>query len=209
MIKYADGKDVAIYNGYSFRRDKRTGYYISSRKIGDKRKRLHVFVWETHNGAIPKGFQIHHKDNDKGNNDIENLELKTNKSHQKHHGKNMTEEHLEKIKINLDKARSKAPEWHGSEKGREWHKDNYQSMKHVLHEKIEKQCVICGNVFMGLKRENNKFCSNKCKSEWRRKSGIDDIIIKCERCGNEFTANKYNKRKYCSAICRNKVNTQG
>lgn len=41
MIKYYDDKNVAIVDDYVFNRDKKTGYYLSSRKIGDKKKRLH------------------------------------------------------------------------------------------------------------------------------------------------------------------------
>jgi len=63
-------------------RNKITGYY----SIGLKEKKtdnygpiyLHRLVWETANGIkIPKGWHIHHVDNDKSNNSILNLSAVT------------------------------------------------------------------------------------------------------------------------------------
>jgi hypothetical protein len=48
-------------------------------------KLAHHFVWESVNGAIPEGYEIHHIDGDKHNNDIENLKLLTRAEHQKIH----------------------------------------------------------------------------------------------------------------------------
>lgn len=45
----------------------------------------HVFVWEKHYGRIPDGMQIHHKDLDKTNNDISNLQLVTPLEHKRLH----------------------------------------------------------------------------------------------------------------------------
>lgn|SRR5574341_1298399 len=36
---------------------------------------VHKFVWELYNGLVPEGFTIDHKDNDKQNNHIDNLQL--------------------------------------------------------------------------------------------------------------------------------------
>ena len=51
----------------------RDGY----RMIGVKRfyEAEHRIVWKRHKGPIPKGMHIHHKDDNKLNNDIDNLEL--------------------------------------------------------------------------------------------------------------------------------------
>lgn len=49
-----------------------TGYYG---RTDDRRTLLHRDVWELHNGPIPRGWDIHHKDGDRANNDITNLEL--------------------------------------------------------------------------------------------------------------------------------------
>jgi len=40
-------------------------------------KMAHRIVWEKENGAIPDGYFIHHKDGNKQNNNINNLETQT------------------------------------------------------------------------------------------------------------------------------------
>jgi len=45
----------------------------------------HRVVWENHNGAIPDGYQVHHIDGNKLNNDISNLELVNPKEHKDKH----------------------------------------------------------------------------------------------------------------------------
>ena len=51
----------------------RQGYLTIS--VQGKQKFIHRLVWEEFNGVIPKGLQINHKDGNKSNNHIDNLEL--------------------------------------------------------------------------------------------------------------------------------------
>lgn len=44
-------------------------------------KTIHRMVWEYYNGKIPEGYVIHHKDENKLNNSIDNLQLLTRKEH--------------------------------------------------------------------------------------------------------------------------------
>lgn len=53
--------------------------------INRKSIKLHVYVWEKQNGEKPKGYDIHHKDFNKGNYDLSNLELLSYSDHQKLH----------------------------------------------------------------------------------------------------------------------------
>lgn len=197
MIQYVDNGDLAIFDGLSFRRDKKTGYYLNAKT----HKRLHVYVWEHFNGAIPKGYEIHHKDFDKKNNEIENLQMLTSKEHHEIHGSALTDDQREWRRKNLaENARPKASEWHGSNAGSEWHRQHYEQVKDKLYVKKKFVCEYCGKEFEST-QVNSKFCSNNCKSAARRKSGVDNVVKICERCGNEYTANKYQKTKYCES-CR-------
>lgn len=67
---------------YMFYNDKvyrlgRHGYYITGHNI----KYLHLDIWEYYNGPIPEGHIVHHKDLNKLNNDIDNLQLMTRSEH--------------------------------------------------------------------------------------------------------------------------------
>jgi len=53
--------------------------------LGGKNRKVHVLEWEKHNGEKPTGHEIHHKDQNKGNWSISNLELLTNSDHQRIH----------------------------------------------------------------------------------------------------------------------------
>lgn len=54
------------------------GYY---RKTDKPRSFLHQDVWLFHNKEIPEGFDVHHRDEDKTNNDISNLECLSKSEH--------------------------------------------------------------------------------------------------------------------------------
>jgi len=210
MIEYIDG--YAFVDGYKFKRDLKTGYYLSSNKIGKSRKRLHVYIWEKYNGTIPKGYQVHHIDKDKDNNNIDNLRLLEKKEHMLLHGRTMSEERKKELRRILNiKARPLAGEWHKSDEGRAWHSKHAKEQS----EKTEPKkyiCDYCGNLFetkKAYKAGTNKFCSNKCKSAFRRKSGSDNVIKICEGCGKEFYANKYQKTKYCESCKRERGYPRG
>lgn len=201
-IQYLENGDLALFNGLKFRRDKRSGYYLNS----NIHKRLHVYVWEYFNGKIPKGYHVHHKDFDKSNNELENLVLLPVSDHLKLHGASWDDERYEKQIKNLNEnARPKASEWHGSEAGKEWHKIHYENMKSALHKKSDFVCENCGKSFIATITGQNRFCSNKCRASYRRKSGVDNEIRQCEYCGKEFEVNKYAKTRTCSRSCRNKI----
>lgn len=53
-------------------------YY--GKTYGD-RELMHRYVWRFYKGDIPKGYDIHHKDRNKTNNKIENLEIYEKSEH--------------------------------------------------------------------------------------------------------------------------------
>jgi hypothetical protein len=68
-----------LYDGKKFTL-RNTGYYASTT---DERCLMHRYVWELQNGGIPNGYDIHHRDRNKSNNSIENLELIKHDDHAK------------------------------------------------------------------------------------------------------------------------------
>ena len=197
-IQYIEKTKIAYFNGCRFTKDDKTGYYLGASKIGGKRHRLHRYIWEYYNGEIPKGYDIHHKDHNKENNELNNLELLISKEHKKLHSKEMSEELKEKYRKNLEKnARLKAIEWHKSQEAKEFHKNLYK----ISLGNMEKQkfiCEFCGEEYFAIPKKTNRFCSNKCKTAWRRKSGLDDIKRNCVVCGKGFICNKYSKKQKCN-----------
>lgn len=58
-------------NGYEY-----VGFMLDGNII---LKYVHRLVWEAFNGKVPSGFEINHKDENKQNNSLSNLELMTHK----------------------------------------------------------------------------------------------------------------------------------
>lgn len=197
MIEYLEGGDLAIFEGRKYRRDKKTGYYLNS----TIRKRLHRAVWESYYGVIPKGCHIHHKDEDKGNNEIENLELLSGSSHATMHGLERAALCYEDMCRNLrENAIPQASKWHKSPEGKAWHSEHAKQSCANAKER-NYTCLYCGRRFTTFSFAIAKFCSNKCKSAYRRKEGVDNVEKHCIVCGNPFTANRYCGTRTCSRRC--------
>lgn len=89
MVKY-NGQEFILNN---------CGYYVSRRGL-DIIGLLHRYKYEIeHNCVIPKGMVIHHKNFDKLDNDIDNLQIMTRAKHNKihHEGTKHSEEAKRKI----------------------------------------------------------------------------------------------------------------
>ena len=81
------GKKIVTKYGSCF--EDKDGYWVvSSRKEGNKNKRLHRLIWEEHYGIIPNNHIIHHKDGNVKNNNINNLEILSIFEHNSLHKKN-------------------------------------------------------------------------------------------------------------------------
>ena len=190
-----------FFNGMKFTLDEHSGYYLGTTV---PRKRMHVYVWEYYNGPVPQGYHVHHKDGNRANNQIDNLEAIDGRVHEKLHGAMLTDEQRQLRRDNLNEnARPAASAWHGSDAGHEWHKQHYENMKDVLHERHTGTCLFCGKEFSAYR--SSKFCCNACKSAYRRKTGADMEERECAVCGKPFMTNKYKATQTCSGRCANLI----
>lgn len=75
------------------------GYLIA--RINGKTVRVHRYLWMQANGEIPDGFDVHHKNEVKDDNRLENLELLAHGIHSSltNKGRNRTDDHRRKISI--------------------------------------------------------------------------------------------------------------
>ena len=194
-------KKYIWFDGLKFTRDEDTNYYLNS-AIGE---RLHRYIWKHYKGDIPEGYHIHHINGDRLNNDIDNLKLVKAEEHARIHGKERFENDKEWFKRFHPKGIEDAKDWHKSKEGIEWHKKQYEKTKDELHKIGNFICEHCEKEYQAEATGNNRFCSNKCKSAYRRELGIDNETRKCIVCNNKFEVNKYQKTKTCSKSCSSKL----
>ena len=174
-------------------------YYKSC--VGGRPRYLHRAIWEASNGAIPRGWHVHHRNGDPFDNRLENLEARDGREHLREHGSERWEANPESILRGLEKARALAPEWHRSKEGREWHSVNAKRVVAARRSSMCK-CKECGSDFVGF--DGAFFCGIKCTNRWhareRRRSGVDNVERTCGKCGKPFTVNKYSKQQNCCRL---------
>lgn len=199
--QYFDGKTFTKYVGneyYWWKVTKDQGKYKRGKSVS-----IHRYVWEFYNGDIPEGFQIHHKDHNRANNALENLELVETTEHCRYHTKKRMKENPEAFAKFHKAGIAAAPEWHRSDVGRAWHREHAKETARTIASHGEKkECTWCGKEFIGLSSHTKKgFCSASCQGMARKKSGVDDIEKICPICNNTFKTNKYQPSKTCSKEC--------
>jgi hypothetical protein len=169
-------------------------YYLCGEYFQRSGERLHRRIWEDHHGPVPSGFHVHHRDGNKRNNSLDNLELLTAAEHMSHHHKGQQREPP-------PAAHAAAAKWHGSPEGLAWHHQHYANVRDRLHRRVQRDCDWCGTTFNGLPGKASRFCCNGCKTKSRFASGVDDEMRSCATCGGEFKVNKYRSTKTCSRKC--------
>lgn len=205
--------ETVVYRGITFRRYPEAknwaerNYYTPNyhhRRAGVGR--LHQEVWKDAHGPIPEGYHVHHRDHNPINNALDNLELLSIADHNAHHRETMTEERRQELRAQMDQAREYASQWHKSSEGREWHRAlAFQSAE--ARYLVKRTCAHCGtefevdNIAAMRTRKPARFCSNTCKTQWRKAAGIDDEERTCAFCGKPFTINRYSPTKTCSRKC--------
>lgn len=174
---------------------------------GDRQRgvaRLHEEIWKAEHGPIPEGHHIHHADFDPLNNDLSNLACLSEDDHREAHRARSVERGRENPPS--ERALVAAAEWHRSEEGRAWHRE-HGARTWEAREPKSATCDQCGAAYETLKLDDTtRFCSNACKSKWRRAQRLDDVDHTCECCGETFMANRYDKRRFCSRSCSTRHN---
>lgn len=196
-IVYTENGDLATFDGHKFRKDKDTGYYLNS----SMRKRLHRYVWEYYNGTVPEGYHIHHKNGDKSNNALDNLEMLSAHDHETLHGALLTEQQRQWRRENIvANAMPKAKAWHGSEDGLKWHSEHGKDAW-AKRSPTTAVCEWCGKPMLTYRPKVARFCSGACQSAHRRNSKVDNETRICKSCGKPYSVNKYSKAQTCSRSC--------
>lgn len=177
------------FNGLTFRKGT-SGHYTNTSSF------IHRHVWQYYCGDIPAGNVIHHKNFNKSDNSIENLQMLTITEHNRLHmalqlsdlrytrkcpkcGKTFTTGHIIQIYCSEDCANKSRP--------------------------LEnKQCVICGKEFKARTDQNISTCSKKCLHELKTRQDreLPRELRHCAVCGKEFLASIVKKQIYCSKKCR-------
>jgi len=128
-------------DGYYYRR-----YRVGPRKANKKvTEYLHREIYLREVGQIPDGWLVHHRDEDKGNNDVSNLELMSRPDHNVFHSTG---------RPTTDKQKQAARE----NRSNEWAKQAW----------FPCVCEWCGKDFQSRNMsEKPRFCNTKCRDKSR------------------------------------------
>lgn len=159
------------FNGKKYRLHK-NGYYFADN--WENAESLHRAIWAHHNGPIPEGHHVHHRDHDPSNNDIDNLELMTEFDHLSHHAKHGGWVGSAANLKQLREAAELSKEWHASEEGRAVHarigKQSWENKEWVTVVCAEQDCRT---PFETPFPDRAKYCRSACKErDRRRRAGL-------------------------------------
>lgn len=197
--------EARVYRGIRFRLYEGRRYFTPGH--ADRRdgvEDLHREVWKHERGPIPPGFHVHHIDLDPTNNDVANLACLTPAEHEAVHAADrsvlgLSAEH----QAHLATIRHLAAAWHGSPAGIAWHVEHGKATWAGREPEHVGTCEQCGAEYRGF--FDGRFCSNACKSAWRRATGADNETRVCAQCGAAFTTNRHKPARTCSKSCGAKM----
>ena len=90
---------------------------------------------------------------------------------------------------------------------------NLQLLTKIDHRKLHNKttliksfvCENCGQIFETQNTGQNRFCSQKCSADYKKKLAKENIqTFICKECGIEFKANKLRNPQFCSRKCKNR-----
>lgn len=139
-----------------------SGYYFTNYN-------LHVVLWETYHGEVPKGCQVHHGERGVDCNELSNLTLKTQSEHAKlHFDANRT-----KLKQTTRICRNCGKEYHPVQHNQVYCGQECQTLYHNrnrVQKFVKKICPVCGKEFETKYRCNftTQTCSLECAGKLAR-----------------------------------------
>ena len=148
-------------------------------------------IWRRTFGPIPRGWHIHHENGDPFDNRPKNLECLSPKEH--------AERHPDPSRTFSRKASLAAAAWHRSSAGRRWHRKHGKGV-FSRRRPTTRRCQMCFREFISISIRA-RYCSNACKSAYRRRIGLDIIERVCLGCGRSFCVSRYDDTKNCSRSC--------
>lgn len=150
------------FDGLTFYKDKKRGYYYTS--LG-----VHQMVWRYYCGNIPFDFNIHHVNENKDDNDVENLQMKNRSEHAREHGRRLEKKNFTCVVCGKNfAATGRVDTLTCSPKCRV-----AKNRKPFKDKKEIRNCIICGKEFLTSKYRDHwtcsRYCANKLAWETRRK----------------------------------------
>lgn len=190
------------FNGLTFYKDKKRGYYYTS--IG-----VHQAVWRYYCGDIPFDFNIHHVNENKADNDIENLQIKSRSEHAYEHGQRSDKKTFTCVVCGKEfEASPRSCRDNPCCSTRCRAQKNRKPFKDV---KEVRQCIVCGKSFLTSKYRDAQTCSPHCTALLARQSRREGTSKQkysertesrqCVVCGNTFITRAIHKTKCCSQKC--------
>ncbi len=159
---------------------------------------LHREIWKSVHGDIAKGMDVHHKDGDQLNNEIDNLECLTKKEHRQRE-RELGTTSTPKIVANLNRVRHLASAWHASDEGIKWHAENGRRVM-ANRPLLKKTCGVCGIEFT-TKHSFAAMCSRGCYEKRRNQTrNTHTHPLQCRWCKKGFMGSKASAT-YCGKSC--------
>lgn len=183
------------FDGCIYHLNKRDGRYYFGTSLTRS-------VWKFFNGEIHAGYEVHHSDLNKYNDDISNLVLLIHAKHKKLH-----DDRRRGVKTFREpKPKNFVCKFCGKEftalttNGLRRYcspECRQKSLEQCGNYRTERTCEVCGKKFTAYKGHPTTHCSEECvaKSLEKRESRH------CPICGKDFETHTCHNQKYCSREC--------
>ena len=191
------------YDGVKFFLNAGSGYYSHGFKNHGVTTNvsLHRYVWEKFNGTIPEGYEVHHIDGNRANNDITNLSCSRMQEHRRGH-------FIERMGVKFDGKclvcgcaipKDKSGVFCSKRCKQAYARKEKRYM-------VERVCSVCGKTFLTNKYREGKTCSPSCRAiQFERDMANEEKESVCVICGKRFHKRGQKKLDVCSPKCAGKL----